>query len=26
MVFEKEKYEDYYDGPYTTAMKVIGGK
>jgi len=26
MVFEKEKYEDYYDCPYTTAMKVIGGK
>ena len=26
MVSEKEKYEDYYDCPYTTAMKVIGGK
>ena len=26
MVSEKEKYEDYYDWPYTTAMKVIGGK
>ena len=26
MVSEKIKYEDYYDCPYRTAMKVIGGK
>ena len=26
MVSKKKKYEDYYDCPYTTAMKVIGGK
>ena len=26
MVSEKEKYEDYYDCPFTTPMKVIGGK